>query len=54
MIKKTEKGYEVLSEKTGRSFGTYKSLRGAKHRLGQLEYYKRMDKLGAEKYHQKI
>lgn len=45
MIKKTDKGYEVLSEKTGKSFGTYKSLRGANHRLGQIEYFKMMEKI---------
>lgn len=40
-IKKTNKGYEVKSETTGRSFGTYSSLKGAEERLRQIETFKR-------------
>lgn len=32
--------YVVLSETTGRSFGAYKTLREAKERLRQVEYFK--------------
>ena len=40
MIKKTKNGYKVVSEKTGRSFGEYRSLAAAKKRLQQVEYFK--------------
>lgn len=40
MIKKIKGGYKVLSEKTGRSFGTYKTLGEAKKRLQQVEFFK--------------
>ena len=41
MIKKTKKGYRVVSEKTGRNLGESKTLAGAKKRLRQVEYFKR-------------
>ena len=40
MIKKIKGKYVVLSEKTGRSFGTYPTLVEAKKRLAQVEYFK--------------
>lgn len=42
MIKKIKGKYVVLSEKTGRSFGSYASKAGAEHRLGQVEMFKHM------------
>lgn len=40
MIKKLKGAYVVLSEKTGRRFGTYRTLAEAKKRLRQVEYFK--------------
>ncbi len=40
MIKKTKAGYTVLSEKTGRKFGTYATMGEAKKRLQQIEFFK--------------
>ena len=40
MIKKKGGKYVVLSEKTGRSFGSYKTLGEATKRLGQIEFFK--------------
>jgi hypothetical protein len=37
MIKKIKGKYVVLSEKTGRSFGSYATKAEAEHRLGQIE-----------------
>jgi hypothetical protein len=42
MIKKVQGKYVVLSEETGRSFGTYSTLAEAKKRLGQIEYFKHL------------
>ncbi len=44
MIKKVKGKYVVLSEKTGRSFGTYRTLAEAKERLWQVEYFKHRGK----------
>ena len=44
MIKKIKGKYVVLSETTGRKFGTYTSLKMAKKRLQQIEFFKRMKK----------
>lgn len=44
MIKKVKGKYVVLSEKTGRSFGTYRTLTEAKKRLGQVEFFKHRGK----------
>jgi len=44
MIKKIKGTYEALSETTGRSFGSYKTLKEAKHRLQQVEYFKHLKK----------
>ena len=40
MIKKINGKYVVLSEKTGRSFGSYRTIEEAKNRLRQVEYFK--------------
>lgn len=40
MIKKVKNGYSVVSEKTGRSFGTYRTKAEAERRLRQVEYFK--------------
>lgn len=34
----------VLSETTGRSFGTYKTMTQAKKRLQQMEFFKHLSK----------
>ncbi len=44
MIKKVRGNYVVLSETTGRSFGSYKTLAEAKRRLRQVEYFKHLSK----------
>lgn len=44
MIKKIKGKYVVLSEKTGRSFGAYKTLAEAKNRLRQVEFFKHRKK----------
>ena len=40
MIKKRGGKYVVVSETTGRSFGTYGTLAEAERRLRQIEYFK--------------
>lgn len=42
MIKKIKSKYFVLSEKTGRSFGSYKTKKEAVKRLKQVEYFKHL------------
>jgi hypothetical protein len=42
MVKKIKGKYVVLSEKTGRSFGSYTTKAEAEHRLGQVEMFKHM------------
>lgn len=42
MIKKIKGKYVVLSETTGRRFGTYNSLKEAKKRLRQIEFFKHL------------
>jgi hypothetical protein len=46
MIKKVygKKLWKVVSENTGRSFGTYKSPEKAKKRLKQVEFFKHRGK----------
>ncbi|MDP3710129.1 MAG: hypothetical protein Q8R29_00180 [bacterium] len=44
MIKKIKGKYVVLSETTGRKFGTYKTLKEAKRRLQQIEFFKHLKK----------
>jgi hypothetical protein len=43
MIKKSGSGYQVVSEK-GKNLGKYKSKAQAKKRLGQIEYFKHLNK----------
>ena len=47
MIKKIKGKYVVLSEKTGRSFGSYTTKAEAEHRLRQIEFFKHMKSSGA-------
>ncbi len=42
MIKRLGGKYVVLSETTGRRFGTYDTLAEAKRRLQQIEFFKHM------------
>ncbi len=44
MIKKVKSKYVVLSETTGRSFGSYKTMKEAKVRLRQIETFKHLKK----------
>ncbi|MBI4709475.1 MAG: hypothetical protein HY764_04745 [Candidatus Portnoybacteria bacterium] len=44
MIKKLKNKYVVLSERTGRKFGSYKTLKEAKVRLRQVEFFKHSKK----------
>lgn len=44
MIKKVKEGYRVVSEKTGRNMGTYKTLAEAKKRLQEVEFFKHKKK----------
>lgn len=40
MIRKIKGKYAVLSEKTGRKFGTYRTRKEAVKRLQQIEFFK--------------
>lgn len=42
MIKKIWGKYVVLGETTGRRFGSYRTLREAKRRLQQVEFFKHL------------
>lgn len=42
MIKKIKGKYVVLSEKTGRRFGTYDTKEEAEKRLRQIEFFKHL------------
>lgn len=42
MIKKAKGRYVVLSEKTGRKFGTYRTKKEAEKRLRQIEFFKHL------------
>jgi hypothetical protein len=42
MIRKIKGKYVVLSEATGRKFGTYKTKKEATKRLRQIEFFKRL------------
>lgn len=42
MIRKVKAGWRVVSERTGRNLGTYKTLAAAKKRLRQVEYFKHL------------
>lgn len=41
MIRKVKGGYKVVSHRTGRSMGTYKSKAAARRRLAQVKRYAR-------------
>ncbi|OGZ35273.1 MAG: hypothetical protein A3I88_01485 [Candidatus Portnoybacteria bacterium RIFCSPLOWO2_12_FULL_39_9] len=43
MIRKIKGKYVVISETTGRRFGAYKTLKAAKKRLRQVEFFKRLN-----------
>jgi len=43
MIRK-EKGKYVVRSETGKNLGTYTTKAAAQKRLGQVEYFKRVDK----------
>ncbi|MDP3778740.1 MAG: hypothetical protein Q8R30_01665 [bacterium] len=53
MIKKIKGKYVVLSEKTGRSFGSYRALTEAKKRLRQVEFFKHKAQGGIKKQRKK-
>lgn len=40
MIRKVRKGYRVVSEKSGRNMGTFKTKEQAIRRLRQIEFFK--------------
>lgn len=42
MIKRIKGKYVVLSETTGRKFGTYKTKKESVKRLRQIEFFKRL------------
>lgn len=42
MIRKIKGKYVVLSEKTGRKFGTYNTKKEAVKRLQQIEFFKHL------------
>ena len=42
MIRKIKGKYVVLSETTGRKFGTYKTKKEAEKRLRQIEFFKHL------------
>lgn len=44
MIRKVKGGYRVVSERTHRNMGTFKSKAIAKRRLEQVEYFKKLKK----------
>ncbi|MBI2037021.1 MAG: hypothetical protein HYT14_01515 [Candidatus Liptonbacteria bacterium] len=46
MIKKIKGKYVVLSETTGRSFGSYDTKEEAERRLRQVEYFKHLAERG--------
>ena len=43
MIKKIKGKYVVMSEHTGRKFGTYGTKKDAEKRLRQIEFFKRLN-----------
>ncbi|MBI2650222.1 hypothetical protein HYX04_02820 [Candidatus Woesearchaeota archaeon] len=43
MIKKIKGKYVVLSEHTGRKFGTYNTKKEAEKRLRQIEFFKHLN-----------
>ncbi len=53
MIKRIKNKFIVLSETTGRRFGTFALLRDAKKRLRQIEFFKYAKKAGLKLRNQK-
>ena len=49
MIQRQGRKYVVLSEKTGRTFGTYDTKAEAEKRLRQIEFFKHVKKGGARR-----
>lgn len=45
MIKKTKKGYEVISHRTGKCLGIYKTKKEANSRLNKLRRWRLKNKL---------
>jgi hypothetical protein len=43
MIRKVKGEYRVIAE-SGRHMGTYRTLKEAKHRLAQIEFFKHLKK----------
>ncbi len=50
MIKKRGSKYVVLSEKTGRSFGSYDTKAEAEKRLRQVEFFKHAKRAGGSRH----
>ena len=48
MIRKTSKGYMVVSKKDHRNLGVYSSTKKAEKRIKQVEYFKKLNKLGVK------
>ncbi len=46
MIRKIKGNYVVLSENTGRKFGTYSTKEAAEKRLRQIEFFKHVKSVG--------
>lgn len=44
MIRKVKSGFRLVSKKTGRNLGTYRTKAGAKKRERQVNYFKRKGK----------
>lgn len=49
MIVKRGRKWVVLSEKTGRSFGSYDTKKEAEHRLKQMEFFKHLKSIPTSK-----
>jgi len=47
MIRRVKDGYRVVAE-SGRNMGTYKTKEEARKRLGQIEFFKHLNKKGGE------
>jgi len=53
VIVKRDGKWSVVSEKTGRSFGTYKTKKEAEHRLKQVEFFKHLKDIPKSKIRKK-
>ncbi len=49
MIVKRGRKWVVISEKTGRSFGSYDTKKEAEHRLKQVEFFKHLKSIPKSK-----